>query len=183
MLSEDVGRELLEEMRQKQIQQYNSQRVGHLEAEIEHVNSKLEFLKRKAASSEVSESLSVNFAILKAYKDRNMRILRAYRFYRMGKIQENYFAKKDIKRLLCTDEQGFENIYNEIIDEYLDDYRHLDFRSREPPLDYYVQIVTLENCGLIMSGNSFIDLKKGRLYFLKMKDIAHLIDNKLVMIT
>jgi len=182
MLSEDLGRELLEEMKQKSLRPFNMRQVGRLEAEIEYVDAKLEALKREAAHSEVSESLSVNFAALKAYRDRDVRILRAYKFFRMRKIQDNYFDKHDIKRLLSTDEQCFENAYGDVLDGYLEDYRHLDFRSRDPPLNFYVQIMTLENCGLIMSGSDFIDLKKGRLYFLKMRDIAHLIDKKLVKI-
>lgn len=180
MLSEGTGRELLEEMRQKTLCPYNTAQISQISAEIEYADAKIEALKREAEHSDVSEALSINFAMLRAYRERNLRILRAYTLHRLSMIRDNYFDKRDIKELLSADEIAFEREYGEILEEYIADYRHLDLKNREPPLSLYVQIVPLEDCGLVMSGDDFIDLRRGRLYFLRKADIAHLIKQRLV---
>lgn len=167
-------------MRQDTLCPFNTAQVSQIGAEIEYLDTKIEALKREAENTDVGEELSINFAMLKAYKERNMRILRAYLFHRMSKIQENYFDKNDIKGLLSANEINFECEYNRILEEYISDYRHLDLKNREPPLSLYVQVIPLEDCGLVMSGDDFIDLKKGRLYFLRKADIAHLVKQRLV---
>lgn len=180
MLQEDTGKGLLDEMRQKTLQAYNTSQVSRVAVEIDYIDARIEDLKREAESNTVSEALSVNFAILKACRERHVRILRAYHFHRMRLICENYFEKNSIKGLLSAAETEMERDSVEMLGEYLEKYRHLDLKNREPPLDFYVQIVTIENCGLVMNGDNFIDLKKGRLYFLKKADVAHLISKKLV---
>ncbi|KAI4290947.1 GINS complex subunit 1 [Pancytospora philotis] len=180
MLCEESGKELLDEIRQKTLTRFNAGQVGQLHAEMEYVDEKIEALKATAETSDVSEELSINFAMLKTYRERCLRIVRAYRFARLLKIQNNYFCKADIKSLLTPEEIQFESEYNKGLETYLDEYRHLDFRSREPPLSHYVQVVPLEDCGLVMSGEDFIELRKNRLYFLKKADIAHLINKGLV---
>lgn len=182
MLSEDVGKDIIDEIQDGRFVPYNITETEKLLNEIEFIDSKIEALKEEAQRSYINEMLSMNFAVLKSYKDRNLRLLRAYNYNRIKMIQMNYFIKNDIKSYLSASEADYESKYINILEEYLEDYKHLDLQNREPPLDLYVQILTLEDCGMVMSGDEFIELKKGRLYFLKKSEIAHLINKNLVKI-
>lgn len=180
MLLEDTGKELLDEIVHKTLGPYNTDQVNNLKKELDFVDKKLEALKQEAESSGITKELSINFALLKAYKDRNVRILKTYVFNRFLKIMTNYFEKNDIKGLLSASESNFESEYLNICEEYLSSSKHLDLMDRDPPLNFFVQIMTLEDCGMILNGDDFIELKKGRLYFLRKADVAHLISARLV---
>lgn len=182
MLSEDSGRELLDEMKYGALRTYNAEGVDRVNREIHFVQNRMDELKLRAERSQVTQELSINFALLKAYKERSQRILRAYVFSRLAKIADNYFNKEEIKNQLSVAELEFDRDCVNIHEEILESYKHLDIFSREPPLDFYVQVMTLEDCGVIMSGDGFIDLKKDRLYFLRKADIAHLITSNSVKI-
>jgi len=182
MLSEDTGKDLLDEMKLRELKHYNSQQVNKLNREIAAVDQKMEGLKQKAEDSGVTEELSINYAMLKAYKDRLVRILKSYHLNRFFKIEDNYFAKNDIKKLLNVSELNFHGEFTKISDEYFAGYKHLLLNDRSPPLNFYVQILTLVDCGIILSGNEFVDLKKDRIYFLKKADVTHLIQKNFAKI-
>lgn len=182
MLSEDTGKELLDEMRQKDLKYYNTQQIGRMNMEIQHVNSKMDNLKHLAEVSEVSEELSVNFAMLKAYRERLTRISKAYHLDRLFKIEENYFEKDNIRGFLCVSEVEFDRDFNRCSDDYLSEFRHLSLNDRYPPLSFYVQIMTLEDCGMVLCDSEFIDLKRDRIYFLKKADVAHLLKKRMAKI-
>lgn len=182
MLSEDTGRELLDEMRQRDLKHYNIQEVGKINMEIQHVECRMDRLKRLAEATGVTEELSVNFAMLKAYGERLTRIHKAYHLDRLLKIQENYFVKNDIRRLLCVSEIEFDRDFNKCTDDCLSEFKHLCLSDRCPPLSFYVQILTLEDCGTVLCDNEFIDLKRDRIYFLKKADVAHLLKKRMAKI-
>lgn len=173
MLSEETGKDLLDEIKHREFRRFNSNGVTALTREIDETRRKIDTLKRVAEEGEVTLELSINFALLKAYKERNERILRAYRFFRFQSIQEYHFSKDIPQELMIPDELAFLDEFKEITTRYLDNYRHLTLSDRSPPLDFFVQILTLEDCGAVLCGDDFIELKKDRIYFLKRSDITH----------
>lgn len=182
MLSEETGKDLLDEIKHKEFKRYNSNGVMILTREIEETKIKIDALKRIAEEREVTLELSMNFALLKSYKERNERILRAYRLFRFQTIQEHYFNKDLSQDLMIPDELAFLDDFREISTKYLENYGYLSLNDRAPPLDFFVQILTLEDCGAVLCGDDFIELKKDRIYFLKRSDIIHLLKKNFVKI-
>lgn len=182
MFSEETGRDLLDEIKHKEFKRFNSDEVAALKHEIEETKTKIDALKRIAEEGEVTMELSINFALLKAYKERNERILRAYRLFRFQKIEEHHFNKDLSLDLMIPDELVFLDEFKEISARYLDSFRHLSLNDRAPPLDFFVQILTLEDCGAVLCGDDFVELKKDRIYFLKKSDVIHLLKKNLVKI-
>lgn len=184
MFSENTGKDLLDEMKLKEIKLYNVQDINKIKSEILEIDVKIESLKNIVAlnDNEVTKELSANYSMLKSYKDRLIRIEKSYHFFRFLKIQKNYFLKKDIKKFLNLNETEFEKEFSLLCNDYFEKYKHLSLADRTPPLDFYVQILTLEDCGLIISGDEFIELKKNKIYFLKKSDIIHLLDKNKIKI-
>lgn len=183
MFHENTGSVLLDQMKQKQLVKYNSKDVNELQNEFKIVTEKLEEIKIAASTlDDVTEELSVNFALLKAYKDRLSRIETAYHYDRFLKIQNGFFKKENMKENLSLDEIELLKNFSEITNEYLEPFKHLNLNDRHPPLDFYIQILTLEDCGAVMCENDFLDLKKDRIYFLKKSDVAHLLKKNMVKI-
>lgn len=182
MLSEATGKDLLDEIKHDEFKRFNTTEVQRVQQEITLVQAKIEDIKRIAELEEITDELSMNFALLKSYKDRLERILRAYKFFRLLKIQENHFQQRSIVESICSYEQEFLDEFIVLSDSYLKDFTHLSLNDRHPPLNFFVQILALEDCGAIMCGDDFIDLKKDRIYFLKKSDVIHLLKRKLVKI-
>lgn len=182
MLSEGTCKELLDEMKYNQFKKFNTADMNALEREMNFVQGKIDALKHEAETNDVTEALSVNFALLKAYSDRLERIAKAYRFYRFQRIGDSYFSKENLRGLLAAGELEFHREFSAMADEYLSDYRHLNLNDRHPPLCLFVQILALEDCGTVMCGDEFIELKKERIYFLRKSDVSHLLTKNLVKI-
>lgn len=183
MLRESTGTFLLDEMKQKEITRYNSKDVFEIKNELKNVNDKIEEIKQIASTmDDITEELSVNFALLKAYKDRLLRVSTAYHFHRFIKIQESFFKKENIKENLSLDEVELLKSFSEITNAYLQPFKHLNLGDRHPPLDFYIQIMTLEDCGAVLCENEFVDLKKDRIYFLKKSDVAHLLKKNMAKV-
>lgn len=176
MFSEDTGRIILDEIKQKSLKHYNIDQMNKIGAEIKEVATRMSSLKSRAEVSGVTEELSVNFAVLKAYMERLQRITRAYHYYRFKHIEASLFKKEKIKNFLTTTEIDYEGEFSAMANECLEDYQGLALSYRSPPLDFYVQILTLEECGIVLCDEDFLDLKKGRIYFLKKSDVSHLVD-------
>lgn len=184
MFSESTGRDLLDEMKFKELKPYNIQNINKIRSEVMEIDVRIEGLKNIVAlnDNEVTKEISANYSMLKSYKERLLRIEKAYSFSRHIKIQKNYFTKNNIKKYLNSSEMEFEKAYNSISSNYFEKYKHLSLSDRSPPLDYYVQILTFEDCGLIVSGEDLIELKKNKIYFLKKSDIIHLLGKNKIKI-
>lgn len=175
MLSENTGKDLLNEMKWNSFSLYNTQQLFKLRNEQLEVEGKIDELKNIASSGGVTTELSINFALLRAYNDRLTRIEKAYHWFRLQRVMDNYFVKNNIKNILSTNEIEFERKYGKLCDKYFKDYKHIGLIDRSPPLEYFVQIITLQDCGMILCSNEMIELKKNTIYFLKKSDIIHLI--------
>lgn len=182
MLTEDTCTELIDEMKYNQFKKFNTVKISALERESTIIQTKIDALKHEAEVNEVTESLSVNFALLKAYSERLERISRAYKFHRFLQITESYFSKENLTGLMTPQELEFQNEFESVAEEYLSRFKHLVLNDRHPPLSLFVQILALEDCGTVMCGDEFIELKKDRIYFLRKSDVSHLLAKKFVKI-
>lgn len=182
MFSEKSCKNLLDEIKHNQFKKFNSTEISNLEKEMANIQVKIDDIKHKAELDGVTESLSINFALLKAYNDRLERIIKAYKFYRFKKIQNSYFSKENINSFFSVQENELFSSFSSAVDSYLSKYKYLRLNDRQPPLSLFVQILALEDCGAVLCGDDFIELKKDRIYFLKKSDISHLISKNMVKI-
>ncbi|ORD92913.1 hypothetical protein A0H76_2924 [Hepatospora eriocheir] len=128
-----------------------------------------------------SNEILINFALLKEYKERNDMIVNAYKFNRLLKIEDRIHTNIDYN-CLSNDEISFLKDYKFIMKEYFKKYKFLDIKNRNVSINLYVQILVLEDCGVVYTDNDFIDLKKDHIYYLKKNDINHLLKNDLIKI-
>jgi len=178
---EENGKALLDDIRASELKPYNVREVNKIENGLAQVEKEIEKIKERAKIS-VDEKLSMNYVVYKAYKERCRRILDAYKMHRLRRIYESYLQRKEINSLLSMPEVHLKTECYRILDEYLEPYLHLDLYDREPPLNLYVQVMVLEDCGMVMVGKDFVELKRGRLYYLNKKDISHLLNNEVIKI-
>ncbi|TBU00004.1 hypothetical protein CWI38_0504p0020 [Hamiltosporidium tvaerminnensis] len=174
------GIELLNDCKMKVLTPINKISLQKIESENNLLEEKMKEVREKAERNEVSEKLSTDYFLLKKFKERNERIRIAYQFSRCIKIQNNYFKKDKIQHLLSDEENKHSFQSKQIFDEYFSEFGILDFIDEDPPLNNFVQILTLDNCGVVLDGNDFLEMKKNKLYFVKKKNIKHLIDQGLV---
>ncbi len=182
MLSERTCKDLLDEIKHNQFKRFNNAEMLNLEREMNIVQDKMDDIKAQLYKPDFPRDLTINFALLKAYKDRLERISKAYRFFRFKRIQDSYFSKENIVELCSPVETEMLSTFKNAVDEYLHDFKHLSLNDRHAPLGLFVQILALDDCGIVLTGNDFVELKKDRIYFLKKSDVAHLILKKLVKI-
>lgn len=176
MLDESTGRDLLDEMKTENLKPFNVHGMNRVQLELKELDTRISELKEEAENNEVTTALSINFAVNKAYKERLVRIEQAYIYSRFRKIQSDYFEKKNIKKALTIPETEFQSQFSTICDKYFEIYSHLNLHDRTPPLDLYVQILTMQDCGMILSDNEMVELKGNRIYYLKKRDVMHLIN-------
>ena len=182
MLQRGTGRSLLDEMRVGLFGQYDEVELAKLDREIEYTAGIMEDMKRKASSGNINEEISINYFIIKAHHERCVRIKSAYIWNRLMRIEQNYYKKEKIRHMMNRDEMEFEKEFMEITEEYLEAYKQLDLNHRDIPLNFYVQIYTLVDCGIVMCGDELINLQKDRIYFMRRSEVAHLIDKKMAKI-
>ena len=176
--------ELFLEIKNSKLNKYNVFLINKLLEEINYLDDEISKLNNQVKDvNEITNEISVNYALLQKYKDLDERLYHIYHFNRIIKIQQLILDKKHINNeILTIDEIKFCHKFKELYDEYCIDLECVDFKNTDLPLDFYVQIIALDDCGTILSGDEFIDIIKNRIYFIKKSDICHLIEKKLVKI-
>lgn len=176
--------ELFLEIKDSKLNKYNVFLINNLLKEISYLDNEISKLNDQVKDvDEITNEISINYALLQKYKDRDERLYHIYHFNRIIKIQQIILDKKHMDNdLLTIDEIKFVEKFKELYDEYCIDLECIDFNNTDLPLDFYVQIIALDDCGTILSGDEFIDIIKNRIYFIKKNDIYHLIEKKLVKI-
>lgn len=170
---------LIKVLRTGKSSDYCESLVKVIEHENEIVNSRMRYIREKIGEEDVTEEVSLNYMILKNFLNRNIRILRYYRFSKMIGLQDRLFKK--VEAHTPQENQIYLRLKKALEARYAE-FSFLDVYENEPPLDLYVQVITLEDCGVVMDGDEFIELKKNRLYFLRKKSVEHLINMKMVEI-
>lgn len=103
--------------------------------------------------------------IHKKYEERNTRILKNYKKYRFdNKLVETNEEKEQMSK------------YTLAWNEYASNFPFLDFTVTGPPLNLFVRVIVVKNCGVVMIDDEFVQLEEGRILFVKKKCISHLIE-------
>lgn len=154
--------------------------IKEIESENQIIKKRMEDVREKIGESEVDEEISLNYMLLKNFFSRNLRIIRTYNFTMITKIQDDVLKRKptfSFEKYL-----RLFNIFQKLIEDRFSEFRFIEVSEEEPPLDLYVQILTLDDCGVIMDGEELIELKKDKIYFLKKSIINHLINLNVIKI-
>lgn len=119
-----------------------------------------------------SVELSMYYLLLKREIERLVRIV---------KIVEREENREAENAWICearTDESPTEYIeeFKKITNKYYRSFPLLNFTHRDVPIEYYVHALALEECGVIEMGNTLVETKKGSLYFVRKREILHLLN-------
>ncbi|KAM0678183.1 hypothetical protein BDAP_001197 [Binucleata daphniae] len=150
-----------------------------LKLQTDLIIEKLEHVKNNTNPENISVEESLNFLFLKNQIDRNTRILKTYKYKRCKKIENAVVNKINLQNMCEMDieyKKDFENLYN----EYLTNIG-IEFDT-ELPLNFFVTIVPIKDCGCIMINNELVQLENDKMYYVKRKSIKHLIDDKKVKV-
>ncbi|ADM12415.1 uncharacterized protein Eint_100890 [Encephalitozoon intestinalis ATCC 50506] len=181
MIFGEAGTWLLEDLKSSVLKPYRHAEIKAIQGENGDLDKKMEEI-RRAAGSGISEELSVNYVMMKHFKERNERIVRSYKFHRILGLFDCFFGRKETSGILSPEEEECAEEYYATLKEYLEPFADMDFTTETPPTQFFVQVITLEDCGVVMDEGDLIELKKDRIYFIKKSSIAHLISDGLVRI-
>lgn len=184
MFSVHYLEEVLSEIKDKELKKYNSIAMSSLMDEKNYITKEIEKYNASVGDPmNIGEDVTMNYAMMQSYLDRDERLSKIYHFDRILKIEEMIINKTGFaENQLSVDEIDFVKEFDGIYSGYCSEHKILDFNDRNYPMDLFVQIVVLEDCGTVLTGEEFVNLVKGRIYFIKKADIAHLIENKAVEI-
>lgn len=160
---------LLDELTSLSFLPYNEKAVEKVKENIKIVERKIDNIKESVGDGEIDEEVSMNYIMLTFYKSRCIRILRTYHLTRLLRF-DNTVA---LGLLSKSEAKTFSKIQN-LKENYLNRF-NLDFKGTVPLLSY-IKIVTEKDCGVVYDGEELIELKKGRIYFVKRKTVEHLLD-------
>lgn len=168
---------LLKKTTHNALQHIPSKTLRTISEEIAFLQNSMSSIKDSVKDGEINEEISLNYMILKNYYERNLRILRAYKFHKVQAYFNLVFKGENFD----SDDIKFKEITH-FINKRKSEFTFLDFIKKEPPLSVYVLVLTIEDCGMVMDEDGFIELKKKRFYYVKKKMIEHLIIMKKIKI-
>ncbi|EPR79701.1 hypothetical protein SLOPH_1803 [Spraguea lophii 42_110] len=172
--------EILQDSLSPSFKKYNKN-IKHLKTEIEHIEKKLEEFDHSIDQENITQEISIKYLLLKNKLERNKRIYKAYHFHRIKKIQEFYLNNIELENLLTETEEHYFKEYKYALKEYTSNF-DIDFYTQEPPLEYFIQIYTNDDCGIIIDGDDMIELKKDKIFYVKRKSIIHLLNTDMIKI-
>ncbi|KAM0687650.1 hypothetical protein COBT_001107 [Conglomerata obtusa] len=168
---------ILSDTKSKQLKPYNSN-ITKLISQTQKLNTALTQLKSTINVESVTIEQSLQFVFLKNKIDRNTRIVKAYKFYRYKKIQDQIFEHKSFsdKMLegMCDVDQEYKVKFEKLYDTYRNEFC-IDF-DLEVPVDFCVSVIAVCTCGSILVDDELVEIEKNKLYFIKKKYVKHLID-------
>lgn len=173
VFDEVSGKILLEEISNKTLKKFNYKNVNKVKSQIDRAQFLIRDIIEKIKKNK-TDDLMLNFAFLKFYRERCTRILKAYFFNRLLMIDT-------ISDLLSNDEV---EIYETIKDAENRYYKifNFDFNKREPPIDLFIHILCLEECGVVYDKDECIELRKNRIYYIRKKSVEHLLKENSIKI-
>lgn len=168
IFDETSGIILLEEISSKTLKKYNYEIVNKIETQIKEVQGLIKDIIEEIKMNK-TEELMLNFAFLKFYRERCTRILKAYSFNRILLIDK-------ISDLLSKEEIEIYQTISEAENSYLANFE-LNYSVKEPPIDLFIHVLCLEDCGIVFDNDECIELKKSRIYYIRKKSVEHLLKN------
>ncbi|KRH91726.1 hypothetical protein M153_298330002 [Pseudoloma neurophilia] len=131
-------------------------------------------------SEDQKMSLSKKFIVIKSTQDFHRRVLRAYEFNRMQKVQKSIIDYDDLteikKKLTLTEKKHLEFMKN-LFKEYQDN-ENITFENHAPSKSFYVHFITLTDCGIVVDGDEIFELKPHKYFYMKRALVNHLINTK-----
>lgn len=145
--------------------------------EIENMEKRLGRKRRRleqvAAEIEDKEEKTENYLyylLVKREVDRLERILRIKKRERAIAEETDYLQGRPLSKKTQHLEE-----FIRITNEYQACFPSLSLASRDVPMEYYVRVVALKYCGLVEMGNVVVETKPGALYFVRKKEVEHLL--------
>ncbi|KAH9385272.1 uncharacterized protein NEMAJ01_0168 [Nematocida major] len=144
--------------------------VARIKMQVEIKKKRLAELGSALEKNQQSVELSVCYLLLKRETERLIRVSKILE--REGnKEQENAWVVKGVH----SRESEYMHKFKEITNRYYSRFSMLNFTHREVPVEYYIHALATEECGVIEMGDSLIETKKGSLYYVRKKEILHLL--------
>lgn len=178
----DAAIELLNEGKSRYLKEYNRQKINNLIEKTDYIKNEMKKIRETATGTEITDEISKNYIFLKSTYDFYIRVKRSYELSRFLKIQQNCFEKKSEMANLTKKETEHVAFFEEILEEYTNDFPECDFAVKYVPLNHFVHFITLADCGIVMDGDEMYELKANRYYYMKKSVIKHLLDSNLIKI-
>lgn len=147
--------------------------LARLQAEIEAKKAHLEDLRREVEEGAALDA-SVAYLLTKRSLERSERVMR---IHKREKFKQAEGAWHRGAHGMGKDEAEYFAGYSSMMDEYAGGFPSLDFKNRQVPIEYYVHVHALGFCGVLEIGDKFIEVKENSLYFVRKKDVLHLLES------
>lgn len=151
----------------------NKKELSRIKAQVEIKRKRLSELSDELRKDQKSVELAMCYLLLKRETERLIRVLTIVERENNRESENKWIHEGK------TDENTLEYIdrFKQITNKYYNNFPLLNFTHRDVPIEYYVHALAVEECGVIEMGDSLIETKKGSLYFVRKKEIVHLLNN------
>lgn len=188
-MKQDSVNELLFEAQSPYLKKFNSIKTDELDVLVDKIRKEMEDLELEMTQvidergeQDIPREMSKKYMFLKSTADFYERIVKAYKFSRIRKIQESIMKNEEIADELTKDEALHSEFFTEIFTEFKNNYSEFDFMSTYVPTQHFVHFITLEDCGVVMDGDEMFELKSDRYFYMKKSVIKHLIGTDMIKI-
>ncbi|KAI5173226.1 hypothetical protein NEFER03_2178 [Nematocida sp. LUAm3] len=148
-------------------QQSTKKEEAKLFLQIQRANQKANELAKKLEEDSSTEA-SISFLFRKREAERLKRIERILKRERMRKEELLWLSGENIKTKHTEK-------FKILTEEYSKEFPLGPLLYKEPPSLLFIHAVAIEDCGVIRMGDSFVEAKKGSLYYARKQDIEHLL--------
>ncbi|KAI5186849.1 hypothetical protein NEHOM01_1744 [Nematocida homosporus] len=149
--------------------------ITRLRTQIDTKNERLQEIASALDQPSPPPELSIAYLLLKREIDRLKHLLHLVELQKT-KTLENQWIFGQVPETHSPHLQRFATITR----EYFELWPTLSFHNRDPPAEYYIHARAIEDCGIVQMGSTFVEAKKGSLYYARKKDIAHLLHTGLM---
>lgn len=171
--------DLIKEASKKELTPFNNKLITLLDQTNAKLSAEISEIRNTNPSS-LTQKLSIKYMFLKSLFERNMKIKDFYQKSRHKKIRDKVLSKNLDKTFLTKDEREYAENYADELSNFFSFYEIFDYSVAKPPIDYFVQIFAVDDC--VFFDDDIVELKKGRMYFLKRKLVEKLIENGVVKV-
>lgn len=156
-------------------------KISVLESDSRNMEKIILELDEKDGSKKIK--LSKTYIFLKSTLDFYHRVIRAYHFNRLLKIQQSIInnTKSEDLRHMTLSEKEHHTFFENILTEYLEK-ENISLENHIPPTSFYTHFITLADCGIVMEGDLIYELKENKYFHMKKSLIYHLIGSKYIKI-
>ncbi|ORY95332.1 hypothetical protein BCR43DRAFT_492815 [Syncephalastrum racemosum] len=152
-----------------------------------HNDAETKVIAMRSAPLEDKNKLLTTIMVQHLRIKRNKRVLFAYHRMRTERLKELSWSvalrdelQQDIELSLGGTEQNFLKAYGKLVDSYKENYLELDLGGHgalglEPPLDPFIEVRVMKDCGRINTEYGTLNLVKGNQEYVRRADVEWLI--------